>query len=347
MGSVLLRKSGIEKFLELAETTPVADVRSPSEFAGGHIPGAFNIPLFDDSEREAVGKKYKNEGRIAAIIEGLKHSGPSMSQKLSEALKISKEGKLLVHCWRGGMRSEAMAWLFSLGDISSEVLEGGYKAYRHHLLESLSSKRKMIVLGGMTGSSKTHILRYLSSLGEQVIDLEGLANHKGSAFGSLGQLPQPTTEQFANNLFSEWQKLKSDRAVWLEDESRNIGKVFMPEKLYYNMQDTPAVILMMDIKTRLPRLIEEYTSYPPEILKDSVMKISKRLGGDNTRDAINAIESGDFAKAIEITLIYYDKAYLYGLKKKSEKNLIYLTSDTDDIEMNALRILEVSRNIGW
>jgi tRNA 2-selenouridine synthase len=270
-----------------------------------------------------------------------------MSSKLEEALKISRNGKLLVHCWRGGMRSEAMAWLFSLGDISTEVLEGGYKSYRHHLLENLSLKRKMIVLGGMTGSSKTHILRYLRGRGEQVIDLEGIANHKGSAFGSLGQAPQPTTEQFANNLFTEWRQLNKDLPFWLEDESRNIGHVFMPEKLYLNMQDTPAVILMMDIRTRLPRLIEEYAGYPAEILKASVMKISKRLGGDNTQDAIKAIESGDYAKAIEITLIYYDKAYLYGLKKKNQKKIIYLSSDTDDIETNALKVLEASRNIKW
>ena len=105
------------------------------------------------------------------------------------------------------MRSEAMAWLFSLGDIETEVLEGGYKSYRHYILEKLSERRKMIVLGGMTGSSKTHILRYLKNYGQQVIDLEGLANHKGSAFGSLGQPPQPSTEQFANILYNEWKKI--------------------------------------------------------------------------------------------------------------------------------------------
>ena len=109
-----------------------------------------------------------------------------MSEKLSQALSVAKNGKLLVHCWRGGMRSEAMAWLFSLGDIETEILEGGYKAYRNYILERLSEKRKMIVLGGLTGSSKTYILRYLKSAGHQIIDLEGLANHKGSAFGALG-----------------------------------------------------------------------------------------------------------------------------------------------------------------
>ena len=194
------------------------------------------------------------------------------------------------------MRSEAMAWLFSLGDIETKMLHGGYKSYRHHILNSLSEKRKMVVLGGMTGSSKTHILRFLRDNGQQVIDLEGLANHKGSAFGSLGQLPQPSTEQFANNLFYVWKQLKSDIPVWVEDESRNIGTVFIPDSFYLTMQDAKTICLKMGIKTRLPRLLEEYSTYPPESLKSSLIKISKRLGGDNTRDAIEAIEAGNFAK---------------------------------------------------
>lgn len=342
-----LKKINAERFLELAESIPVTDVRSPSEFIAGHIPGAINIPLFNDKEREAVGIKYKNEGRIPAILEGLKHTAPAMHSKLEQALKIAKNGKLLVHCWRGGMRSEAMAWFFSLGDIDTEVLDGGYKSYRHHILESLSEKRKMIVLGGMTGSSKTHILKNLKVAGQQVIDLEGLANHKGSAFGSLGQPPQPSTEQFANILFDEWKKLNKNLPFWVEDESRNIGCVFMPDRFYLNMQETPAIIIMMDVKTRLPRLIEEYSTYPSEFLKASIMKISKRLGGDNTRDAITAVETGNFAKAIEITLYYYDKAYLFGLKKKSNKNIIYVKAESDDIETNALKVLDAAGKIAW
>ena len=342
-----LEKINVVKFLELAESIPVIDVRSPSEFNTGNIPGAFNIPLFDDKEREAVGTIYKKKGRIPAILEGLKHTGPTMSLKLEQALKIAKNDKLMVYCWRGGMRSEAIAWLFSLGDIDTEVLEGGYKSYRHHILESLSEKRKMIVLGGMTGSSKTHILKYLKGCGQQVIDLEGLANHKGSAFGSLGQPPQPSTGQFANVLFDEWKQINRNLPLWVEDESRNIGSVFMPDRFYLNMQEAPAIILMMDVKTRLPRLLEEYSTYPAESLKASIIKISKRLGGDNTRDAINAVETGDFAKAIEITLYYYDKAYLFGLKKKNNKNIIYVTTDSDDIETNALKILDAAGKITW
>jgi len=344
---MVLKRISVERFLDLAETLPVIDVRSPSEFSKGHIPKSVNIPLFNDKEREAVGIKYKKDGRIPAIVNGLERIGPSISSKLTEALKIAENNKLLVHCWRGGMRSEAMAWLFSLGDIKTQILEGGYKSYRNYILESLSEKRKMIVLGGMTGSSKTHIIRYLKQLGQQVIDLEGLASHKGSAFGSLGQLPQPSTEQFANLLFDEWKKIDKTLPLWIEDESLNIGSVFIPDNFYLNMQNSPAVVLLMGIKTRLTRLLEEYSIYPPESLKASILKISKRLGGDNTRDAIHAVETGDFAKAIEITLTYYDKAYLFGLKKKDSNKILYVKTETNDIETNARKILDVSRKITW
>jgi len=337
----------IIKFLELSETTQIADVRSPSEFRSGHIPGAVNIPLFDDKERAAVGTKYKKEGRLPAILEGLKHSGPVLQSKLEQALKIAKNKQLLLHCWRGGMRSEAMAWLFSLGDIEVKVLDGGYKSYRQHILGNLDEKRKMIVLGGMTGSSKTHIIRHIKLLGQQVIDLENLANHKGSAFGALGQQPQPSTEHFANILYTEWNKLNGDLPIWVEDESRNIGSVFMPDGFYLNMQDTPAIVLVMDIKTRLPRLMEEYSAFPKESLKESVLKISKRLGGDTTSDVIEAIDKGEFSEAIEIVLHYYDKAYMFGLKKKKNANLIYVNTDTDDIEANALKVLDAAGKIKW
>lgn len=338
-------KTDIKTFLDLAGKTPVIDVRSPSEFSSGHIPGAINIPLFDDLEREVVGIKYKKEGRVKAIVDGLKLSGPSMHLKLEKALKISKEGRLLVHCWRGGMRSETMAWLFSLGGIETEVLEGGYKAYRHFILENLSLNRKMIILGGLTGSGKTQILDYLKKEGNQVIDLEKLASHKGSAFGSLGQHPQPSSEHFANLLFEELKQNDPDLPLWLEDESRNIGNVFMPENFYLNMQKNPAIILLMDIKTRLPRLIGEYSCYPSDILISTIMKINRRLGGDRTKEATDAVQRGDYGKAIEITLHYYDKTYLFGLGKRQDENIYYVNTDTDDIETNARLVIEAAGRI--
>jgi tRNA 2-selenouridine synthase len=347
MGYPDLKKIGIIEFLKLRYDLPVIDVRSPSEYSAGHIPGAINIPLFNDQEREAVGIKYKKEGRINAILKGLELAGPSMQEKLSDAIKAAPAGKLLVHCWRGGMRSEAMAWLFSLGDIKCEVLEGGYKSYRNHILASICAKRRIIILGGMTGTSKTHILRQIKIRGKQVIDLESIANHKGSAFGALGQPPQPTTEHFAILLYEEWSPLNSEEPVWLEDESRNIGTVFMPDTFYTNMQGSPAIILLLALEKRMPRLIEEYSTYQPELLRDSIMRISKRLGGDNTKEAVDAVDSGDFARAIEITLKYYDKAYLFSIKRKPSGNIIYIESDTDDITANTEKALEASKKITW
>jgi tRNA 2-selenouridine synthase len=342
-----LEKIDVYRFLDLAENIPVVDVRSPSEYNTGHIPGAFNIPLFDDKERDTVGIKYKKEGRSKAIIAGIELAGPKMHLRLQEALKIAKNGKLLVHCWRGGMRSEAMAWLFLLGDIDTEILDRGYKAYRNYILSALSGKRKTIIIGGMTGSSKTLILRYLKKQGQQVIDLEELANHKGSAFGALGQPPQPSSEHFANLLFNEWRQINKDLPVWIEDESRNIGNIFMPDDFYNNLQDSPAIILLMEVKERLPRLMEEYSTYPPELLKESIMKISKRLGGDKTKDALDAIDKNDMAKAVEIVLKYYDKTYLYGIKRKNRKNLIFLKTETDNVEINAGLVLNAATKIAW
>ncbi len=347
MGFPSKNKTDIDRFLELAKEIPVIDVRSPSEFNAGHIPGAFNIPLFDDSEREAVGIRYKSEGRTKAILKGLELTGSGIRSKLEQALKVAQNGKLLVHCWRGGMRSEAMAWLFSLGDIETEVLEGGYKSYRRHILENLSAERKMIVLGGMTGSGKTRILKYIGEAGHQVVDLEGIANHKGSAFGSLGQSPQPTTEHFANLLYDELKTPDRDRPLWIEDESRNIGNVFLPEEFYLNMQKNPAIVLLMDNGVRIPNLLREYAQYSPDELQASIMKISRRLGGDKAAEAIRSVESGDITRAVEIILAYYDKAYLFGLSRMQERQLFYIKTDTDDVEVNALKVLDAAGKINW
>ena len=338
-------KLNITDFLNQAASIPVVDVRSPSEYGKGHIPGAFNIPLFDDREREAVGTKYKKEGRREAILKGLQMTGPSMHLKMEAALKLAKNNQLLVHCWRGGMRSEAMAWLFSLGDIDTRILDGGYKSYRHHILERLSEENKYIVLGGLTGSGKTEILKKIKNTGHQVMDLESIACHKGSAFGSLGQPDQPTTEHFANLLFHELEKTDKNKFIWLEDESKNIGTVFMPDQFYLRLHEAPVIAILMSVETRMPRLIKEYSAFPKEELISSVRRITKRLGGDNTKEAITALEENNFSRAIEITLGYYDKTYLYGLKGRKEEQVHYIHTETDEIEINVSKILKVAEKI--
>lgn len=337
-----LNKLPAGEFLILRETLPLADVRSPGEFAVGHIPGAVNIPLFDDAQRAEVGTIYKQEGNTKAVLRGIDLAAPEMSSKLKAALELASENRLLVYCWRGGMRSEAMAWLFSVGGIEPLVLRGGYKAYRNHILEGLCSERKYLILGGLTGSGKTGILRYMKSEGAQVTDLEGLASHRGSAFGALGQAPQPSSEHFANMLFDDLSAHGNEAPVWLEDESRNIGTVFMPDCFYERMHAAPVIALMMSIETRMPRLVREYTSFPVEDIIASVMKISKRLGGDRTREALEALKRGDYPSAIRITLEYYDKSYHYGLSKRPEGQVIYINTETDDVAVNSALVMQAA-----
>ncbi len=338
-------KLPVSRFLVLREQLPVVDVRSPGEFAAGHIPGAVNIPLFDDAERAEVGTIYRHKGNLQAVLRGIDLAAPSFSGKLERALELSGGGRLLLHCWRGGMRSEAMAWLFSLGKIEPLILEGGYKAYRNHILEELGSRRRYIILGGLTGSGKTAILRQMRGSGAQVTDLEGLASHRGSAFGALGQAPQPSSEHFANLLYDDLSAMSRTEPVWLEDESRNIGTVFMPDSFYRQMQESPLIALMMDIETRLPRLIREYTLFPAGQIIAAVMKISKRLGGERTAETVSALRKDDYATAVRIILGYYDKAYLYGLKKRAKEKVIYIKTETDDEVINAWLVSEAASAI--
>lgn len=330
------------EFLQLAARLPVIDVRSPGEFACGHIPGAVNIPLFDDSQRAEVGTIYRQEGNLKAVLRGIDLAAPGMSLRLKGALSLARDGRVLVHCWRGGMRSEAMAWLFSMGGITTSLLEGGYKSYRNFILEELAKPRKYILLGGLTGSGKTHILQRLASENHQVTDLEGIASHKGSAFGALGQPIQPSTEHFANLLYHSLGEMNPERHIWLEDESRNIGTVFMPDSFFGRMQESPVVALMMSIETRLPRLLEEYSAFPPELIKASVLKISRRLGGEKTKEAIEAVDRNDFSTAIRITLEYYDRTYRYGLSKRDTGQIVFIDTDTDDTGVNAGKVLDAA-----
>jgi tRNA 2-selenouridine synthase len=340
-----LRKLPAGEFLSLRRRIPMVDVRSPGEYAYGHIPGAVNIPLFDDMQRAEVGTLYKKEGSEKAVMRGIDLAAPQMSEKLAMAMELAAEKQLLVHCWRGGMRSEAMAWLFSTGGITPTLLEGGYKAYRNHILVELGRERKFIILGGLTGSGKTGILKYMMVAGDPVTDLEGLASHRGSAFGALGQPPQPSSEHFANLLFDDLEMKTANTHVWLEDESRNIGTVFMPDSFFDQMRKAPVIALMMSIETRMPRLLEEYTSFPVGQLEASVMRISKRLGGDKTREALEALQRGDHPTAIKITLEYYDKSYSYGLSKRPAGQVIFVETETDDVAVNAAKVKEAASSI--
>jgi len=330
---------GAEKFIELSGSIQMIDVRTPSEYKKGHIPRSFNIPLFSDEERAMVGTVYKQQNSLSAIMVGLDIVGPKMSALLKQGLKkTGNDKKLLLYCWRGGSRSESMAWLFSNAGIECNVLEGGYKAYRNHILAKLGMPRKLIVLGGLTGSGKTAILSELSGMGEQVVDLEKIACHKGSAFGAMGQDEQPSTEHFANLLYDEVRKHNPDHRLFVEDESHNIGTVYIPEIFFSLIQNAMVIALMPDIRTRLPRLRNEYGIFGHEKLVESVQRISRKLGGANTETAVKAIMNDNLDTAIEIVLKYYDKTYRYGLSKRPKDKIFFVESPGDDPKENALKV---------
>jgi len=309
------KQTSVEDFLKRAITLPIIDVRSPGEYEHAHIPGALNLPLFSDEERAEVGTIYKQRSRVQAVQKGLEFVGPKLKEFTKFALKLDSK-EVLVHCWRGGMRSSAMAWLLGTVDLDCTLLTGGYKAYRNHVLDSFEVPLKIILLGGFTGSGKTEMLYALRDAGEQIIDLEGIANHKGSAFGSLGQVPQPTPEQFENNLSAKLNEFDKDRIIWVEDESRNVGKIPLPHGLWSQMRVAPLIRVDTSYETRLARLMRDYACYKPEELIPVIKKIEKRLGFDRCKFATEACINGDMDKVARICLDYYDSCYGDQLKDR-------------------------------
>ncbi len=341
----MIPKLSAQNFLEKGNTTPIVDVRTPAEFEQGHIPGAINIPIFTNEERAQVGRKYKRSSKDAAVLLGLELVGPKLSVFVKRAKKVAINGEILVHCWRGGMRSSSMAWLFQTAGLKASLLEGGYKAYRHFIRESFSRPNNLVVIGGYTGSGKTEVLHKLAEMNEQVLDLEGRANHKGSAFGALGQLDQPTTEQFENDLAQIWQKFDHTKPVWIEDESHSIGSVWINNVLFQQMRKAPLLAVIIPKSERIKRLVKEYACFDIDILKQMCKKIEKRLGGLKVKMALESLDRGDFASVADITLDYYDKAYRHGLNTRTNQKIYQLEIEKDEPETNAKLLIKYLENL--
>jgi tRNA 2-selenouridine synthase len=338
------KKVGVSEFLARGAQIPIIDVRSPKEYETAHIPGAINIPIFDNEERKQVGMRYKQAGRDFAVQLGLEFVGPKMADFAKQARKIAKNKELLVHCWRGGMRSGSMAWLFEMIGLKVTLLEGGYKAYRQYIRSQFHKEIPIFILGGYTGSGKTEVLYELQKLGEQIIDLEGIAHHKGSAFGTIGQQPQPTNEQFENNLAQEWMKLDVTKPVWLEDESITMGQCGIPYPLFQRMRDTQVYKVVIPKKVREERLVKEYANGDMEGLRNALERISRKLGGLRAQEASQALEQDDFRKVADITLQYYDKAYGFGISKRDQEKVIEIHISTDDPAATARSLIKLSQD---
>ncbi|MBY0434820.1 MAG: tRNA 2-selenouridine(34) synthase MnmH, partial [Cyclobacteriaceae bacterium] len=309
----------IESFLGFRHQLPVVDVRSEGEYASGHIPGTVNVPLLNNDERAKVGTIYKQKGQREAIHEGFRLVGPRLEQIIAQTEQIAAGRELLVHCWRGGMRSNNFCQFVGMARIKSTALTGGYKAYRQFASDYFKKPLRLILIGGCTGSGKSEVLRALATQGEQILDLETMANHKGSAFGALLMPPQPTSEQFHNDLFEALYKLDLTKPIWVEDESITIGKVFLPQEIWQQMRNSPLVQMMVPKEVRIQRLVNEYGPADASEFLQSMDKIVKRLGGQHHKLAREKYLMGDLTTTIDILLTYYDKYYLSSIENKKER----------------------------
>ena len=342
-----IQKILIDDVVKMENNILILDVRSPGEYLHAHIPKSINLPLFSNEERKVVGTAYKQESREKAIKLGLNFFAPKMVamvedvEKLLTDFKYNKNTPIVVHCWRGGMRSAGVAWLLDLYSFNVFTIIGGYKSFRNWTLKQFEFTYHFKVVGGYTGSGKTEVLSVLHQKGETIIDLEGIAKHKGSAFGNLTVIKQPSQEMFENLLATEL-FIQKDKFIWLEDESQRIGNVNIPIKLYNNKQSSTVYFLDIPFEERLKYITKDYGKNDKEKLVNAIIRIKKRLGGLDTKNAINFLLEDDTKNCFAILLKYYDKFYLKGLNSRENiQSLIKsIPCNRVDATVNTITLLE-------
>ncbi|HSJ67265.1 MAG TPA: tRNA 2-selenouridine(34) synthase MnmH [Anditalea sp.] len=329
----------LEEFFNLRKQHPILDARSELEFDQSHIPSAINLPILNNEERKIIGTIYKNKGSEEAILAGFEIVGPRFHTIIKNAISLFPEKKIITYCWRGGMRSQIISWLLSMAGFKVYRLEGGYKTYRTFTSEQVQKPLNLTVLGGKTGSGKTLLLHHLQKKGEAILDLEKLANHKGSSFGGIGLGMQPTVEQFENLLAEEITILEGVDNIWVENESRKIGKVILPESFFHQLISAPMIEIERSTSERVKHITEEYAGLPKEELKKAVERIGKKLGGLRLKQALDAIDEGDHPSWIENMLIYYDKAYTFDIERHPREKIDIISMEDKSIQEACERLL--------
>jgi tRNA 2-selenouridine synthase len=324
----------IEELLQLRESAPVTtiDVRSPSEFADGTIPGSVNIPLFDDEERAQVGTVYKQIGVKEAKRLGLE----IVSRKLPELVGRFErlEGEKAVFCWRGGMRSKSVTTVLSLMGIRAYRIIGGYRAYRRKVVESLEQfdlKPECIVVGGLTGTGKTRVLRLLKSQGYPVLDLERMAGHRGSVFGHVGLRPN-NQKTFDALLFEELRVLNHRPYVLMEGESRRIGKAVMPEFLARAKESGRHIHLVLPLEARVRNILADYDpSGRADELLAAFRRIKPSIHTPVARDIEQSLAEARYEDAVRLLLqFYYDRKYGHAMDRSAAEPVTIEAADVRD-----------------
>lgn len=316
------------------------DLRSPAEFEVGRVPGAINIPLFSNEERVSVGTLYKQKGPEQARDLGLAIVSPKLPILVNSIRgHVSTKRPVVLYCWRGGMRSGSIATILELMGISVYRLTSGYKAYRRFVLDQLenfSLKPEIVVLCGSTGVGKTRLLQILADRGVAIVDLEGLANHRGSAFGHVG-LGKPTTAQnFDSLLLDNLLECSEQPTLLVECESKRVGNVYLPEVLYQAMQRGKKILVSASVEIRANRLMQEYLktgSGCDEAVIASIRMLTKRLGANKVQYLVDLYQAGQIVEVVKVLLVdYYDPLYGY---EQSDSSTYDLCVDASDLERAA------------
>ena len=338
--------SANNNFMELLKKFALIDVRSPKEFMNAHIPGAKNVPLFSDTERAIIGKIYKQDGRNNAIKEGIKIVAPQTTGFIDKIEKIAKNRTVILYCARGGMRSKSVAMLLDIFGYTVYLLEEGFKGFKSYLRTAAQIEKKIILLGGKTGSQKTKFLQELKKQGAQVLDLENLASHKGSVFGALGEANQPTQQQFIINILTEFIKNDSEQIIWIEQEAHKIGNLFIPEEIWQQMAKAPIIYIEMELSKRVENLIKDYGSFHKMILKGCIKKLEGRLGSERTKKIICLIDSGNKEEVTKLLLEYYDKLYNRTVEQNHDKKYFKVSlSNQSNLQLDLAKIIAQAHKI--
>jgi tRNA 2-selenouridine synthase len=331
---------------ELSAYPDIIDARSPGEFAEDHIPGAINLPVLDDAERARVGTLHKQ----ASAFDAKKVGAALVSRNIAQHLDTwfadkPKSYRPLVYCWRGGSRSGALTHVLQKIGFAAEQLEGGYKAYRRHVVTELARLPVLFsyrVVCGPTGSGKSRLLQALAEAGAQVLDLEALASHRGSLLGALPDQPQPTQKRFESVIWSALTRFDPQRPVFVESESKRIGSVQVPDALIAAMRASPCVRLEVPVAARVRLLTEDYAHFlhDPETLNSRLAHLTE-LRGHETIAAWQALASQRAWPELVAALLeqHYDPAYLKSLSHNYAPSPADRTFHASDLSPDDLRRL--------
>lgn len=307
-------------------STEIVDVRSPSEFAEDHLPGAINLPVLSDIERAQVGTCYAQDAFAARKLGAALVANNIAGHVREHFAPLGRDYRPLVYCWRGGQRSQSLATVLAAIGWPVLVLDGGYKTYRRAVqaqLVQLPYEFKFHVLCGPTGSGKTRLLRDLAGVGAQVLDLEGLANHRGSLLGHRGQ--QPSQKWFESQLIATLRRFDPQRVVWVEAESPKVGQIHVPKALLSGMAQGFRVQLAVPLAIRAQWIVQEYPHFVenPEELKSQLKLLTALCGHGVIRRWYALIEQQEWALFVsDILQHHYDPTYQHSASRHPAHHVV-------------------------